>query len=198
MNIRRWIVTMPVFIMFLVTGMLLSDPVGIAQEHIYAGRPAFKEGGDRCYYVWHEGNEWHVRWTSYGRMLTFSGRVQTDEGKLEKLKRIDVEQERTVIRRGRGPVVVRDRFGRPRVVGGRPDVVVTREQDHIEKDGDRKIVFRARTNDDIDGFDFKVNEDVRILRFNLEIDGKSSVEEVEVGRNNAHPPRNPFEVKLPS
>lgn len=43
-----------------------------------------------------------------------------------------------------------------------------------------------------------MNEDVSILRFHPEIDGRSGVEEVEVGRNNAHPPRNPFEVKLPS
>jgi hypothetical protein len=196
MKNRQFPVYVPMFLAIVVLIVLFSTSVCSAQEQIYTGRPIFKEGGDRCYYVWHEGSEWHVRWTSYGRILTFSGRVQAEEGKLEKLKKIDVEQERTVIRRGRGPVVVRDRFGRPRVVGGRPDVVITREQDHIEKEGDRKIVFHTLTNDDIDGFDFKVNEGVRILRFNLEIDGKSKAEEVEVGRNNAHPVRSPFEVRL--
>ena len=74
--------------------------------------------------------------------------------------------------------------------------MVEREQDRIEKDGDRRIVFLARTDDDIDGFDFKVGEHVRSLRFVLEIDGRLLPRQVEVGRNNQKAPNLPLEVRL--
>ena len=184
-------------VLFLYTFLFVSChcQTAAAQEQMYAGRPSFKEGADRCYYVWNDGRDWHVRWTTRGRMLHFTGGVHAEEGELQSLKRVDLEVERRVIRPG-GTVVVRDRRGRPRAVAGRPAVVATREQDRIEKEGDRRIVFSARTNDDIDGFDFKVNKNVRLLRFVLEIEGKTRVEEVEVGRQNVRPPNNPFVVKL--
>jgi hypothetical protein len=166
-----------------------------AEERLFEGRPAFKEGTNRCYFVWREGRDWHVRWTTRGNLLRFSGQVRAEEGELQSLKRIDVEVERRVIRPG-GPVVARGPWGRPRVVAGRPPVVATREQDHIQKDGDRRIVFLARTDDDIDGFDFKVDKKVRTLHFILEIEGKTRTEEVEVGRSNVHPLHNPFLVKV--
>lgn len=74
--------------------------------------------------------------------------------------------------------------------------VVTREQDTVEKDGDRTIRFRARTAADIDGFDFDVDENVTALRFVLEIDGQTRAVDVEVGRNNAKAGGNPFTVPL--
>ncbi len=179
----------------LVLAFIGSSTLVFPQPPLYEGRPAFREGSDRCYYVWNEGRKWHVRWTSRGHLLRFSGSVLAEEGELQSLKRIDLEVESRVVRPG-GPLLVRNRFGRPHAVAMRLPVVATREQDHIEKEGDRRIVFHARTDADIDGFDFKVNDRVRTLRFILEIDGRSRVEEVEVGHSNAHPPHNPFIVHL--
>ena len=74
--------------------------------------------------------------------------------------------------------------------------MTTREQDKIEKDGDNRIVFNARTNDDIDGFDFKVDKKVTSVRFVLEIDGQFRPQLVDTGKYNAHPASVPFVIKL--
>ena len=47
------------------------------------------------------------------------------------------------------------------------------------------------TNDDIDGYDFKVTKGVRTLRFVLEIDGIARAIDVEAGATNHHPAQNP-------
>jgi len=171
--------------------------LGAAGREPFEGKPSFKEGRDLGYYVWTDGDTWHVRWTTMGAMRHFTGTVTSEGGELKSLKRIDVEAERKVIHPGRAPHVVRGPRGRPRgVAGGRPAVVETREQDHIQMDGDHRIRFNARTDDDIDGYDFKLSRDVRALRFVLEIDGASRAVDVETGRNNRHPEQNPFIVQL--
>jgi len=166
-----------------------------AEAFWFDGRPEFKEGSDFGYYVWRDGDKWHVRWTTMGRIRRFTGNVVAEGGRLESLKRIDVEEETRVIRGGRpGRVVVGPR-GRVYARPGRPPVVVERTEDKIEKDGDRRIWWISRTTGDIDGFDFKV-DDVSVLRFVLEVDGRSLPEFVEVGRNNRRVPNNPFVVPL--
>ena len=86
--------------------------------------------------------------------------------------------------------------GRVRVVGGRAPVVVSRDQDKIEKDGDNRIVFSARTDDDIDGFDFKADDHVTDLRFMLEIDGRQFPNLVQFGRDNQKATAIPLTVRL--
>jgi hypothetical protein len=159
-------------------------------------RPVFKEGWDRGYYVWREGDTWHVRWTTMGKMQTFTGTILAEGGELGDLKRIDVEKETKVIRSGRPGRVWVGPYGRVHRRPGSAAVVATKEQDKIEKDGDHKIVWRARTDADIDGFDFEVEEDVSELRFVLEIGGQSRPGDVEVGESNRQPPHNPFVVPL--
>lgn len=175
---------------------ILLVPAVWAQAERFDGRPAFKEGSDMGYFVWREGDTWKVRWTTTGAMRHFTGHVSAEGGELKSLKRIDVESERKIIRPGHAPRVVVGRRGRVYRRGGTPAVVATREQDHIEKDGDRRINFDAKTDDDIDGFDFKVDERVTALRFNLAINGKTMPSKIETGRDNQHPPTAPFEVKL--
>ena len=172
-----------------------------ADRDLFEGRPSFEEGRDLGYYVWVDGDTWHVRWTTTGKMRHFTGHVAAIGGDLRSLKRIDVEKERQVIRPGRAPRVVRGPGGRVqgvrgRVKSGRPPVVATREQDKIDMDGDRRIIFNARTDDDIDGFDFKVDRKVESLRFVLDIDGDSRPALVEAGRRNRHPAASPFVVNL--
>jgi hypothetical protein len=164
----------------------------------FDGRPAFAEGIDLGYYLWRdEGDTWHVRWTTMGQQRRFTGSVNAEGGELKNLKRIDVESERKVVYAGRPAHVVRGPRGKVvGVAGGRPPVVATREQDHIEKDGDARIVFAALTNDDIDGFDFKVDKDVTHLRFVLNVDGRERPGSVEIGANNLKINNLPLIVRL--
>lgn len=184
-------------IIFLVlVSMLGLSPSARAQADRFEGKPAFAEGVDLGYYVWKEGNTWHVRWTTKGQMRRFTGSVVAEGGELKSLKRIDVESERSVLYPGRSPRVVYGPRGRAHVRRGRAPVVVEREQDKIEKDGDNRILFLARTDDDIDGFDFKVDERVKALRFVLEIDGKQLPQRVEIGRNNQKAHNIPLVARL--
>jgi hypothetical protein len=167
-----------------------------AQAVMFEGKPIFAEGADLGYYIWRDGDTWRMRWTTKGQMRRFSGSVVSEGGELKSLKRIDVETERRVLYPGRGPRVVYGPRGRARVGRGRAPVIVERNQDKIEKDGDNRIVFIARTNDDIDGFDFKVDKKVKSLRFVLEIDGQQLPQRVEIGKNNQKAQSLPLVVRL--
>ncbi len=161
------------------------------------GKPTFSEGKALGYFVWKDGNTWKVRWTTFGATHRFSGRVVVAGGAIESLKRIDVDEERKVIAPGRRPHVVRGPRGRVRgVAGGRPAVVATREEDHIEQDDERTIVFNTKTDDDFDGFDFKITDASQELRFFLMMDGEPRPREVEVGRDNFKPNAHPLIVRL--
>src|SRR5262245_55309430 len=169
------------FFLMLVMAVCLASVAVLNGESwsVFDGKPAFAQGEGRGYYVWRDGNTWHLRWTTFGSMHRFSGTVLAEGGKIDSLKRVDVETERRVIAPGRPPHVVVGPRGRVRgVAGGRPRVVETRQQDHIEREGDRRIVFNARTDDDIDGFDFKVDKDVKVLRLALQIDGEPRPREI--------------------
>jgi len=172
------------------------SPARAEQVQKFDGRPVFSEGSERSYFVWRDGDTWHVRWTTMGKMLRFTGHVVAEGGELKSLKRIDVEEERRVVRRARPGTVTVGPRGRVRVRPGQGPVVATTEQDKIEREGDRRIVWLARTDADIDGFDFKVDDQVRALLFTLEIEGASNARDVEIGRDNQRPPANPFRVDL--
>jgi hypothetical protein len=167
-----------------------------AQVAKFDGKPVFAEGIETGYYVWRDGDKWSVRWTTTGKMRHFTGHVAAEGGELKSLKRIDVEEERRVLYPGRAPHVAVGPRGRVYRRGGRPPVVATREQDKFEKVGDNRIAFNARTDDDIDGFDFKVDANVTRLRFVLEIDGQLRPMLIEAGRNNYKPEQVPFVVNL--
>jgi len=70
-----------------------------SQADMYDGKPTFAEGTDLAYYVWRDGNSWHLRWTTQGAARRFTGSVNSDGGKLKSLKRIDVEKETKVLSR---------------------------------------------------------------------------------------------------
>ena len=183
-------------ILLLLVSMLGLSPSVSGQVEMFAGKPAFAEGVDLGYYIWRDGDTWHVRWTTRGQTRRFSGSVLAEGGELKSLKRIDVETERRVLYPGRSPRVVYGPRGRAHVRRGRAPVVVERDQDKIEKDGDNRILFLARTNDDIDGFNFKVSDKVRSLRFVLEIDGRQMPQSVEIGKNNQKAQSLPLVVRL--
>ncbi len=184
-------------ILVLAVSIIALSPSALAQSERFDGKPSFSEGTELGYYVWREGDTWKLRWTTLGSMRHFTGSVFAEGGKLGSLKRIDVESERAVLYPGRRAHVVRGPRGR--VVGmrgGRAPVVVSRDQDKIEKDGDNRIVFSARTDDDIDGFNFKVDDGVTALRFVLEINGRAMPQHVELGKDNQKAQVTPIIARL--
>jgi hypothetical protein len=161
------------------------------------GRPKFSEGKALGYFVWKDGDTWKLRWMTFGAEHRFSGSIRVEGGAIQSLKRIDVDTERKVIRPGRAPRIVRGPRGRVLGrVGGRAPVVASREEDRIEQETEQLIRFITRTDDDLDGLDFKVTETTGLLRFVLEIDGVPRPPEVEVGRDNFRPNENPLVVRL--
>jgi hypothetical protein len=163
----------------------------------FDGRPEFSEGKALGYFVWREGGTWKVRWTTFGAEHRFSGRVTVEGGELRSFKRVDVDEERRLIRPGRPAHVVRGPRGRARgVAGGRAPIVATRVEDRMEQETEHLIRFNTQTDDDLDGFDFKVTGEARVLRFVLEIDGVPRPLEVEVGRDNFKPRDEPLVVRL--
>ena len=181
-----------------VVALLLAQAAS-AQTNVarFEGEPKFDEGKALGYFVWKDGDTWKLRWTTFGSEHVFSGRIVLEGGEFKSMKRIDVDEERKVIRSGRAPHVVRGPRGRViGTAGGRAPVVATREEDHILQETEQLIRFLTHTNDDMDGVNFKVSDDTRVIRFNLEIGGEPRPREVEVGKNNFKPLENPIVVRL--
>lgn len=195
MKIRRsigWTLACAAAVLTLDTMTLAETPA--AQ---FVGKPRFSEGDALGYFVWKDGDTWKLRWTTFGATHRFSGRIAVEGGDIKSMKRIDVDQERKVIAPGRPARVVRGPRGR--VVGvdrGRRPVVAERSEDHIRQENDRLITFATRTDDDIDGLDFKVGDGARVLRFVLEIDGSPKPAEIEIGAGNMKPKEHPVVVRL--
>ncbi len=178
-------------IALLVGGSLTLQAATVAER--FDGKPAFKEGKAFGYFIWRDGDTWKVRWTTFGAEKRFTGSVLVEGGELKAFKRIDVDEERKVIRPGRPTRVVRGPRGRVRAVEpGRGPVVAERTEDHMNQENEHEIRFNARTDDDIDGFDFKVGERTDRIRFRLEIDGRMRPEEIEIGSRNVHPDADPL------
>ena len=184
----RWALAMSVCVLCFASPVVAD--IGVARA---LGRPEFKEGKALGYFVWKDGDTWKVRWTTFGAEHRFNGRVTLEGGSLSDFHRVDPDTERRVVRPGRA--ARRGPRGRV-IVPGRAPVVASRQEDHIEQETERIIRFSARTDDDIDGFDFKVTGATDQLRFVLEIDGKARPQEVEVGRENLVPNENPLVIRL--
>lgn len=179
---------------FVMSGVGAIGASATQPANVFDGRPEFKEGSDRAYFVWRDGDRWHVRWTTRGQPHNFAGTVRATGGKLESLKRVDLDEELRIIRPGAPPHVVRGPRGRVRgVAPGRPAVVAEKTADHVDRVDDHLIRWTTRTSADIDGFDFTASG-VGSLQFDLKIDGVSRPVDVQIGRGNTHPPANPFTV----
>ena len=191
---RQWMVAVAMAACALgMSGAAAVDTPGGRAE----GKPTFSEGKALGYFVWKDGDKWKLRWTTFGAAHRFAGRVVIVGGTVGSFKRIDVDEERKVIAPGRAPHLVRGPRGRLRgVAGGRPAVVASRDEDRIEQEDERTIRFNTRTDDDIDGLDFKVNGAATELRFFLMIDGTPRPAEVEIGKNNFKPHAHPLVLRL--
>ena len=163
----------------------------------FDGRPEFKEGKALGYFIWRDGDTWKLRWTTFGAQHGFNGRIVLEGGEIKSFKRIDVDEERKVLRPGSPTRVVRGPAGRVRAVRpGRAPVVAERTEDKIEQEDEHTLRWLTRTDDDVDGIDFKVTESTVVIRFNLMIDGEARPAEVEVGKGNFKPNENPVRARL--
>ena len=197
MRVRRTVIWGIVAVALLAVGLLAAAPPQVTNDvAMFDGKPTFKEGKDYGYYIWRDDDTWHVRWTTLGARRVFRGIVRARNGELYDLKSVDVETERTVIAPGRPARVVRTPRGRTRVLPGREGVVATRIEDVAQLVSRQEINFRAITDDDIDGFDFKVRAAADQLRFELMIGADARSVDIEVGKDNKHPTGDPFVVKL--
>lgn len=180
-------------------GILGTPDYAAAQipAETFDGRPTYKEGKALGYFVWRDGDTWKLRWMTFGAEHKFNGRVVVEGGDIKSFNRIDVDEERKVIRPGHAPRVVRGPRGRVRgVTPGRAPVVAERELDKIEQEDERTVRWLTNTNDDVDGVDVKVTETATELRFFLMIDGQPRPMEVEVGKDNFKPGTIPVRVRL--
>jgi hypothetical protein len=175
-----------------VAPVLVAD-VGVARLN---GQPEFSEGDALGYFLWKDNDTWKVRWMTFGANHRFSGRVTVEGGEFRNFKRIDVDTESRIIAPGRRPRVVRGRGGRARVAPGRAPVVNSREEDTIEQETEQLIRFVTRTDDDLDGLDFEVTDEARVVRFVLEIDGEPRPAEIELGGENFKPDEHPLVVRI--
>jgi len=180
------------------TAVMIPASVVVAQPTMYEGRPAFSEGTELGYYIWKDGERWHVRWTTMGASRRFTGSVAADAGELHSLKRVDVESESRVLYPGRARHVVIGPRGRARVTPGRVPVVISggKGKDEIQNESDRRIVFNALTTGDIDGFDFTTDDKTSELVFTMQVNGQPMPNIIEVGKNNERPRRLPLIVRL--
>ena len=181
-------------VVLLVSGSLLTAETPRAR---LAGQPKFDDGKALGYFVWIDGDTWKLRWTTFGANHRFSGTVRVEGGAIQSLKRVDVDTERKVLAPGRPGRVVRGPRGRPvGTVGGRAPVVASREEDRIEQETEQIIRWVTRTDDDVDGLDFRVTGATAVVRILMEIDGVPRPAEVEVGRDNFKPNESPLVVRL--
>ncbi|MEO6080574.1 MAG: hypothetical protein ABIQ86_12440 [Steroidobacteraceae bacterium] len=162
------------------------------------GQPKFSDGKALGYFIWKDGDTWKLRWMTFGAEHRFTGRIVVEGGEIKSMKRVDVDTERKVVAPGRPGRVVRGPRGK--VVGrtrGRTAVVVSKEEDKIEQETEQVIRFATATDDDVDGVNFELKGNPRLVRFVLEMDGKPRPEEVEVGRTNFKPNEHPLVVRMP-
>ena len=71
--------------------LVMSSATAVNQAPVFDGRPEFAEGTDRAYYVWRDGDTWHVRWTTRGAMHRFTGSVLAEGGDIDSLEQGETE-----------------------------------------------------------------------------------------------------------
>jgi hypothetical protein len=152
-----------------VIGMaVLVSGLALAEELRPRGRPEVLNKGRPSYYIWFDKDGWHLR-TTAKEPHRFTGVIEVTEGTFTDLKNASAD-------------------ARTRRAGGDGD------RGHISKDK-LKIDFGMRTNGDFDGFDFKVSDKTKTLKFDLKIDGDPINQKfILIGAKGQNPENNIFEV----
>ena len=129
-----------------------------------AGEPkGFKPGDVDRYAVWHDKKGWHLRTTTAKVKHHFQGSITVDGGTIEAAHSLRLEKE--------GKLADHWRLDMP---------------------GRQKLAFDFKTDEGVDGIDFKVSASAKTIHFNLLIDGKHQAKKILIGQDNDHPAQDPF------
>lgn len=159
---------------------------------VFAGRPAFSDKESPSYYVWHDGNRWHVRWSSLSRVRNFKGSVVADSGSLGDLRQADRANEFGAMYPNH-PQLLTVTVGRPS-----PNDLssATPFESSVRMKGKQTITFSSKTSDSVDGFDFTPDDAVHTLTFDLMIEGKPAEAIIHLGSESSPPDSLPIVVAL--
>lgn len=157
-----------------------------------AGRPTFSQNDVPAYYIWRDGDHWHVRWSSFSWARNFAGSILADSSSLTNLRKVDPFSELGVMYPMRQKLL-RVVLDKDHPAGFGPVESSNRD---IRMKGKQTIRFSSRTEDSVDGFDFTTEDGVQTLTFDLKIEGKPAVGIVYVGSGNSTPDSLPLVVSL--
>ena len=173
--------------------MLMISGFAAKQSDQYEGRPAYKESDAGGYYVWHNGNNWHVRWIAVDRPGDFRGSVVAEGGALRDLRQANASVEvRDLPWLRRNLTTAVGRANSNMSMTGMPAT----DRANIRNDGKSKIAFDVRTENNINGFDFSPEDGVTSLRMDLQVDRKSAANRVRIGKESQSPDALPLTVAL--
>jgi hypothetical protein len=141
-----------------------TDHPGIAQQILnpVGQLKGFKAGETERFVVWHGKGSWHIRTTTARNLHHFTGKIRVEGGTITTLEPHDLE--------------FKGKFG-----------------DWWKLSENRKeIVVDFKTDRGVDGINFQVSPDAKLVHFNLHIDGKHRKNLIFVGRDGQHPEKDPF------
>jgi hypothetical protein len=129
------------------------------------GEPkSFKDKDTERYAVWHSKTGWHIRTTTAKVEHRFTGKIVVEGGIFEGVEPVHLED--------------KGKFRDWWKVGAK----------------DREMIIDFKTDRGIDGINFQLSKDAKLIRFNLDIDGKHQKHLIYVGKNGIHPDADPFEL----
>ena len=167
---------------FAAVAVMLASTTASGPLDSYEGRPTIDQRNATGYYLWHGGDQWHIRWVAVDHARQFKGSVVAEGGRIRSMKQIDPGVEaRTYLPWVKNLTVT---VGRIDGVGshGAPPPERSDDRTNIKNDGPAKIAFDARVGDNVGGFDFSPDDSVTTLRFDLQLDGKPKPAMIRIGK----------------
>jgi hypothetical protein len=130
-----------------------------------AGEPkGFKAGESMRYALWIHKDVWHLRTTTAKKLHNFKGKITVEGGTIDFIQSVNLEEK------------------------GKYEDFWVLSPNHQE------LKFDFKTDRGIDGINFEVSKDAKLIHFNLHIDGKHHADRIFIGRGNHHPGSDPFDL----
>ena len=129
------------------------------------GEPkGFKAGEPARYAIWAKKGVWHLRTTTAKNLHHFTGNIRVEGGTIDFIQSIHLEE--------KGKYEDHWRLGPKR----------------------HELTFDFKTDRGVDGINFEVSTEAKVIHFNLHIDGKHHAEKIFIGKGNHHPTSDPFNL----
>ena len=132
------------------------------------GKPKDYKVGSGKYAIWYDDAGWHVRATAAKVGQKFTGKVESVEGKFTSFKLVSTTAKTPAPKKGAG--------GLPGFEGKELDVKFT--------------LLKGSES----GFDFKLDDATKGIKFTLMVDEKEAPELILIGSQGAHPKEATFEL----